>query len=171
MPPPARHRSRLLNRDENSLLPTLQQAHRARDRWRALPRLHLDQEMIYQCRATKPWPSRWLEVEADDPAQAVMDFQETNVDWLPRVAFKDGPEDNHYHIYFTRVEVANHGVYVARTYHYGIYRHGGVPSETREQRLLKVADAMGWEGNPEELLEEGWNKEETAQDFWRKHGA
>ena len=119
--------------------------------------------MTYRCRFTAPRPSDWSTVEADSPEDAAQEFH-----------FRDGDKSSSPHsiayvpdeqrpgarIFFARVEVDGHGELVSRCYSSAILRRGGV--KPQRVTLEAVARAVGWEHDPADLVDEGWDREESA---------
>lgn len=61
-------------------------------------------------------------------------------------------------VLFATLEVEGHGLFTSRIYQSGIGRRGGVKRRA-EMSLADVAKAIGWERDPAELMESGWDSE------------
>lgn len=123
--------------------------------------------MKYRCRMTMPKPvgeGNWIEIEAESPEQAIQEYHfrlasfDQGKSW--KVDLKSG---GRYLICFARIEVEGWGDSVSRIFEYGLWRRGGVGPKVKPT-LQAVADAIGWEGDPEELVEEGWDFEESMEE-------
>ena len=119
--------------------------------------------MEYKCRVTKPNMGEWVVVKANTPEEAANEFHYSNsryeaITYLPPL--NEGGET----IYFATIEIDGHGEFVARSFYSGIGRRGGV---TRPRiTLRKIAEILGWEKDPQELIEPGWEYEETIEEAW-----
>ena len=121
--------------------------------------------MKYRCRTVKPRISEWFEVEEETPelAAAEFHFQKDGVVEALAYIVETGPHQQHV-VKFVRVEVEGHGAWVSRVYHYGIFRRGGVKPWYPQDRLRQIAQELDWMHKPEDLLEEGWEGEESMED-------
>ena len=114
--------------------------------------------MNYKCRTTKPHESSWHELGAAHPTEAAMTFF-AEYEWMLQVSRIHIPDGEGWiEVNFALVEVEGHGEFIARMYHSKIYRKGGVKVGS-PKTIKDVALDMGWRGNPEELLEPGWDEE------------
>jgi len=114
--------------------------------------------MIYSCRLVKPTVGSWIGIEANSPGEAANEFHCTHM--AGTISYR--PENGSEGVSFALVEVEDHGDFVSRMYYLGIGRAGGV---RRPQPTLKqIAEMLGWERDPEELLEPGWLYEETMEE-------
>lgn len=123
--------------------------------------------MKYRCRMTMPKPvgeGNWIEIEADSPERAVQEYHVRLCDFdAGKHWWVSTGEDIGYRMFFARIEIEGWGDTISRVYHYGLWRKGGVGPRVKPT-LQAVADAVGWKGDPEELVEEGWNLEESMEE-------
>lgn len=147
--------------------------------------------MTFHCRTTVPAVSRWYEIEAPTPEEAVASFHygHDELETL-RVSVEEEP-GGRYSVAFVLVEVVDHlegedlllgarrvrrveGLddghaqeLISRVYHMGIYRKGGVKPlgwKSTRDRLVEIASLLDWTKDPQALLAEGWDLEETWDD-------
>lgn len=120
--------------------------------------------MKFRCRMVLPTSSDWKEMEAETQAEAVNNFHDGMVDAL-RGGFKLPVREGErlYYIHFARIETEGLGELISRIYVYGLWRRGGV-RRTPEPTVADAAKAVGWTGDPNELLEEGWEGEESYEE-------
>lgn len=143
--------------------------------------------MAYYCRSLVPHISQWHKVEASSREEAVCNFHYDHGLESLKVTVEEKPEQR-YSVAFVLVEVADHldgedillgrrrirrleGLndghveeLVSRVFHTGIYRRGGVKPagwKSTKDRLIEVAKLLGWTHDPQDLIAEGWNLEET----------
>ncbi len=116
--------------------------------------------MTYRCRTILPTVSAWTEQGGASPEDAAAEFWAKTWRHGAGAEFKRAPGDV---VAFARVEVEGHGSVVARVFWTGLVRKGGVPRR-RPTTLADVAAAIGWEGDPAELLADGWECEETTEE-------
>lgn len=111
---------------------------------------------VFRCRFVAPKVSDWSSVEADSPELAANEFHSRDErSWS--IAYVPDESNPGARVHFARIEVDGHGELVSRIFTSGIIRRGGVRSRPS---LTDVAKAVGWERNPNELLEVGWEGEE-----------
>lgn len=124
--------------------------------------------MKFRVRFLKPNLYEWQEVEAETSGQAAHNFHYNHPRHLG-FSYVEAPTKTTRHtIYFALVEVEGHGEFVSRVYHYGLWRKGGVEDPRRgSKELLRIASELGWGRDPQELLAEGWEEEETLEDASR----
>jgi hypothetical protein len=123
--------------------------------------------MIYRCRMVQPSVEEWGEVEADSPPLAANEYHLNlnHAGFDLRRVFPDGRIER---VHLALIEVEGHGPFISRLFSTGIFRKGGVhPTETE---LAAVANKLGWTGPPKELLEDGWDGEETYDDAKKRQG-
>lgn len=129
--------------------------------------------MKFQCTVLKPRISPWFAIDADTAAEAadalidqrpdLAHFTYTHDAILPNgVGRTGGGGSGRETVTFYLVLVEGHGEFVVRRYHAGLYRRGGVKPHSGDAHLKRIADDLGWEGKPEELLESGWDLEEGS---------
>lgn len=112
-------------------------------------------------RIRKAGTETWTEVDKDD---LVDEIQEYHIKRMPtgvpfdQTTANGGREE----VNFMAVEVEGDGIYFSRIYQRGIRRKGGVPRAGVERTIESVAKALGYEGDPRELLEPGWDGEEDT---------
>ena len=112
--------------------------------------------MKFKCRIILPKESQWFELEAPSAAEAANDYFFDLHQGLSYITFKqEGGE----RVYFGRVEVEGHGSWVARVFHSGLWRSGGVKLR-KSTTIEDVAKALNWTGDPKELLAKDWDHEE-----------
>lgn len=122
--------------------------------------------MKYHCRVVLPKPEcegNWIEVEAETPEQAVQEYHFGLSVFDQGKSWRVEEGGKAHVIRFARIEVEGWGDCVSRVYHYGLWRKGGVKPLIKPT-LKDVADAIEWKGDPEELVEEGWELEETMEE-------
>jgi len=113
-----------------------------------------------RCRINKPHESHWFDVEADDASEAadkLIDDRES-LGYFTYAHDADGGRET---VRFYLVEVEGHGELIVRRYYRGISRRGGIKPHSGEHVLKKIANDLGFEGDPKELLAPGWDREET----------
>lgn len=117
--------------------------------------------MKYVCNLTKPSMLNPVEIDADSPEEAAQNYFFSR-DSSGIAYRRDDPDNGKSHPtpWFGRVAVAGHGEFIVRTFRHGLTRRGGVKRDN-SITLLQIAEAIGWKGDPEELLTEGWDLEET----------
>lgn len=151
--------------------------------------------MTFHCRTTVPAVSRWYEIEADTPEEAAANFhcEHGELEML-RVSVE---EPQRCSVAFVLVEVVDQlegedlligarGVrrvegleeddghaqeIISRTFHTGIYRRGGVKPagwKPTKDRLVEIAKLLGWTQDPQDLIAEGWDLEESWDEAARK---
>lgn len=127
--------------------------------------------MKYVCRLVKPSTLTPVEVEADSPEEAAQEYffsRDTS-----GIAYCRDDLDNgrtHPTVWFGRVAVADHGELIARTFRHGLTRRGAVKRGT-SITLTHIAKEIGWEGDPDELISEGWELEETWEQASKRGAA
>ena len=112
----------------------------------------------YRCRFIAPRRSDWSTVEAGSPELAANELHARD-EHTYAITYTPDPTKPGARVHFARVEVEGCGAWVSRVYTSAILRRGGVRSRPT---LAEVAKAVGWEGDPAELLAEGWEGEEPA---------
>lgn len=113
----------------------------------------------FRCRTVRPTVTPWRDIEAEDYTDAVIEYHyRMTPDREGRgLGYNFSPGNT---VYFARVECEGHGELIARTFWKGIVRAGGVkPAHIRT--LRDIADAVGWEDDPEGLIADGWDREES----------
>ena len=118
----------------------------------------------FRCRSLKPKVSEWREIEAETPELAANEYHSFWSETDVRVT-DDRVENRRYKIGFMRVEVEGYDAWVSRMFYYGIWRKGGVKPwglKSFAARLKEAAEIVGWEHDPMELIEDGWEGEEPA---------
>lgn len=115
--------------------------------------------MLYRARVIKPRESDWYEAEADTAPKAADRFIDDHefIDHFTYVHDVDGGRET---VTFHLVEIAGYGEFMVRRYRRGIGRRGGIKLYSGESVLKKIADGLGYDGEPKELLEPGWDLEE-----------
>ena len=119
---------------------------------------------IYKCRTIKPKLTEWREVEAESPEVAANEFHAKYQLYFDNLKLKIETKDKGmYLVHFVVVEIEGHGEQVSRIFEYGIWRAGGVkkPEVPLKTRLKELAEKLGWTHEPEELVAEGWEGEES----------
>jgi hypothetical protein len=120
----------------------------------------------FKCRSTKPTVSDWKEIEAESHTEAGNEFHFRN-DGIKHYHWAVESDGTRYTVDFLMIEVEGFGEFISRVFNYGIWRKGGV--KRRNAPTLKdIADALGWTKNPQALLEEGWDGEETMEDATKR---
>ena len=122
--------------------------------------------MKYRCRMILPKPvgeGNWIEIEAETPEQAIQEYHFRLATFEQGKSWKVEEGGRVHYIRFARIEVEGWGDSVSRVFHYGVWRRGGVGPRVKPT-LQDVVDAIGWKGEPEELVEEGWDLEETMEE-------
>jgi len=122
---------------------------------------------IFRCRMVQPENRPvFAEVEGESPEDAASTY---HFGWMEGSAVwtVHEPDGKRHQIYFARIEVEGHGEMVVRTYKYGLWRKGGVKGLGQEKTLKDIADAIGWQHDPAELIESGWPLEETVEEAQR----
>lgn len=113
----------------------------------------------YRCRFTAPLSSDWRTIEADSPEWAANELHSQDTRTYS-IGFTPDPNKRGNIVYFSSVEVEGHGSWVSRMYTSGIVRRGGVKTN-RGVSLEDVAKAVGWNGPASELLDPGWDAQES----------
>jgi hypothetical protein len=113
----------------------------------------------YRCRFIAPRRSDWSTVEAESPELAANEFHFLDERTYAITYIPDASEPGG-RVHFARVEIDGHGTHVSRVYTSAIVRRGGV--KIRPVTLSDVAKAVGWEGDPADLLAGGWIGEEPV---------
>lgn len=108
----------------------------------------------FLCRTSKPKESSWQKVLAANADEAANIFWFEAHENLPRLSWRGdvGP-----YVHFALVEVQGHQSVVARVFETGIFRKGRASTMS----LAYLANQLGWAYPPEQLLEEGWEGEES----------
>lgn len=114
----------------------------------------------YRCRFIAPRQSDWSTVEAESPELAANEFHFRD-ERTYAITYIPDPSKPGGRVHFARVEVEGHGTHVSRVYTLAIVRRGGVRIKRPGVTLDDVAKAVGWEGNPADLLA-SWHGEEPA---------
>lgn len=115
----------------------------------------------YRCRFVAPMTTGWHSISSTSPEEAANDYHSNEC----RGGFTGLMFDhNGTHIYFAKIEVEGHGEWVSRVYSYGIWRKGGVRQSFNEPTLQSIAKDLGYEHDPQTLLEEDWECEETMDE-------
>lgn len=118
----------------------------------------------YKCRFIKPNYSDWHSVMADSFEEAAQDFHGRYVpvskDNYKSAVYVDRMLDKTEFIYFALIEIEGHGELVVRTYYSEISRKGRKPNY--EPTILDIAKVIGWERDPNELLEY-WRGEDSPE--------
>lgn len=120
----------------------------------------------FRCRSVKPKEMLWQDVEADSPELAANDYHARYGEGWDHTVVDDRVEGKRHKIGFMRVEVEGHDSFVSRMYYYGIWRRGGVKPwgyKSFEQRLKEAAEVVGFERDPTELADDGWDGEEEER--------
>ena len=121
--------------------------------------------MNFKCRTVKPRESRWFNITAESPEAAANDFHTAYSHEVESLRLRMARGEGHYYINFALVEVEGHGEMLSRFYHYGIWRRGMTrPELPLKTRLADIAQKLGWEHDPQELIAEGWDGEETMHE-------
>ena len=115
----------------------------------------------YRCRFLAPRETSWEDVSASSPEDAAQKHHDRHRDIS--VKFCPDPDKGGSRIHFARIEVEGHGDMVSRLYTSGIIRKGGVKNPFLRPLITieGVVKAIGWQKPPAELLEPGWDGEET----------
>ncbi len=110
----------------------------------------------YRCRSLVPTASEWVEVEgAWDGDAANLYHMKVNLE-VPSLRYCHQVDGKTTYIEFMLVEVEGHGEHVSRVFSHGIFRKGGVKLGLS---LREIASRLGYENDPETLVEEGWEGE------------
>jgi len=120
--------------------------------------------MIYKCRVKKPVlnGTGWYDIEAESAPEAAQKLIWDN-ECLPVYTYINDPTPTTREtITFALVEVEGDQEYITRNYHGGIHRRGGIKTKTGIDYLKRIADGLGYDGDPKELLEPGWDLEEDT---------
>lgn len=119
---------------------------------------------MFHCKVLKPRASvNWYDVEANTAPEAADLLIDQHPDLAHFTYTHDLPDGKGREtVRYYLVLVDHHGEFVVRRYHGGIYRRGGIKLHTGDDHLKRIADDLGWEGKPEELLESGWDLEEPV---------
>ncbi len=109
----------------------------------------------FRIRSIAPKESAWSDVVAENDALAAQWWHEKHGQYGLDVVLHsdDGPS-----VSFVRVEVEGSGTMVSRLYRSGIRRRGGVKPRD-PMTVEKIAKILSWDGEPQELLEAGWESE------------
>lgn len=116
----------------------------------------------FKCRFNVPEESPWIEVEESNPGRAANEFHNQRefigLRWN-RIKPDGSRRDT---ITFAVIEVEGHGEFISRLIKAGLYRGGGVkrPQNSKEP-LKELANKLGWTKDPNELLTDGWDEEES----------
>jgi hypothetical protein len=112
----------------------------------------------YKCRFLTPKAlhDRFKVVEADSWQMAALEFhfQSGYHGYAYNHTRKDGGRES---IKFARVEVEGYDSTVTRMYYMGISRKGGIKIDM--MTLEEIAKAIGYDNDPQTLLDEGWEGE------------
>ncbi len=113
--------------------------------------------MIFRCRAIKPKQTLWSTIGEETVEDAVATFQcLCDPPFVEFVIDRGGGATERLRV--VAVEVEGHGVFFSRMFESGIWRKGGVQPPVGS--LVEKARALGWTGDPKELVEDGWPGEE-----------
>lgn len=124
--------------------------------------------MKFKCRHAIPekgivWP--WRSIEAKTPEDAAQEYHDKYPHSNPLLHHVVRPtETTRYIVKFARVEVEGHGEMISRWFHYGLWRKGGVSFHQDKNSIEDTARLLKWDRDPKELLEEGWDGEETMEE-------
>lgn len=117
----------------------------------------------YRCRIVKPerQSTTWCDVQAYSPEEAANEYHYQ----FPRIGMPGAvyvlDPDFAPAIHFALVEVEGHGCFVSKVYTSGIARRGGVkPRKRVGPTIAQIAKAIGWEKDPNELLDV-WDGEQS----------
>ncbi len=128
--------------------------------------------MKFRCRMVKPNQTAWFEVEAETWEDAVQDLHFYSFD-RAGISVVVYPEQNPFgdhrlDVNLALMEAEGHGQVVTRVFHSGIYRKGGVRPHYKplNAKLKEVADVLGWEHEPLNLIEPNWDLESDSRDGW-----
>lgn len=114
--------------------------------------------MKFRCRTKIPAETLWVEIAADDPEQAAMEyFFQHDLVRIVHVRTIEGKRES---VLFALVEVEGHGEWIARVFRRDLWRKGGVKLRRQTITIEDVARQLGWTGDPEELLSSGWPYED-----------
>lgn len=115
---------------------------------------------IYKVRNLKPEATTWVTIEADSPEEAAGEFQEQHDP--PYCQLNRERKGCLERIRLCCVEVEGHGEFITRQFRSGIFRKGGIkpPNSSEEEVLKRVAEKLGWQHDPRELVADGWPLEE-----------
>lgn len=114
----------------------------------------------FKCRSIVPNRIDWLEVKAESAGLAANEYHSRA--FVDQATLKWRLEDGTY-VHFALIEVENGGEFIARRFTRGITRAGRKSSITLED----IAKQLGWFGDPQELINPGWEGEE---DSWSSPG-
>jgi hypothetical protein len=112
----------------------------------------------------KPEPREWTTIEADSSEEAALELHDRNFRPGSKYGYsytkwrEDGFDMNET-LYFAVVEIEGIGTQITRMISTGIYRRGGVRTNSGTQVLLEIAKNLGYEHDPKTLLEK-WDLEE-----------
>jgi len=108
----------------------------------------------------------WVETDGDSPADAAQNFSVSLPVSYARHRLFDS--ENVVEVLFYRIEVGD-TEFVTRVFNHGIFRKGGLPRRSNEDKLIRIAKDLGME--PEWLLDSKcWEGEETLEDAKKRIG-
>jgi hypothetical protein len=109
----------------------------------------------FRCRSIVPNYTDWVEIKAESDGHAANEYHYRA--FVDQATLKWRTEDGTF-IYFAMIEVENRGKFIVRRFSKGITRIGHKSLITLEE----IAKKLGWSGDPQELIQPGWEGEEDS---------
>lgn len=113
----------------------------------------------YHCRFVAPRLSAWFVIEADAPDLAANELHNRDPGTFAISYTPDNLRPGR-KIHFARVEVEGYGSWLSRIYTSGIIRKGGTRIQSPVS-LADVAQAVGWNQAPDQLVTDKWHGEDS----------